>query len=459
MSILTRITDFLSLVPMQPVQAREFTFEVPPTLEDQLARLHRRPAPWKIPSVADAMGVPAIQRAVTLIANTTGSLSLQAFRNGALMDTPPQIISRPDPFRTPRDAYRDMAYQLASRGETVLLIATRDPDGTASALIVVPLNELTVEENPRNRLYPIYTWGDIRSTRYSPANPDGKFVHITYLKEPGALRGVGPLQMAGAATSVAVEAQAWAARFYATGGKPSTELHTGMDLDEDESELLLAQWQRRESNMVQVTTGDLEVRDHAVNEQGAQMLGAREFNNGDAARLFGIPGMLMEYNSPGSSLTYQNVTDIWTSFVRGCLAPNYLEPIEQGLGDLLPRSIVTRFYVEGLLRADIKTRYDVYESGIGSGVLTPEQAQAMEGLVPGSPELAPVKPTPPAAVPSSIPFSTGTPTRMRTDAVRCDGRRVRDGRMVACNKLLAEVGPFVGTCPRCKKVHQSQRVA
>jgi HK97 family phage portal protein len=312
---------------------------------------------------------------------------------------------------------------------------------------------LHVEENTRNRLRPIYTWGNIKSTRYSPAHPEGQFVHITYLQEPGALRGMGPLQMAGAATSVAFEAQEWAARFYAGGGRPTTELHTDMDLDAAESEALLDQWTGRESNGVQVTTGDITVKSHNVNEQGGQMLTAREYNNGDAARLFGIPGALMEYNAPGSSLTYQNTTEVWTSFAKGCLIPNYLEPIEQALGDLLPRSTVTRFFVDGLLRADIKTRYDVYFSGIQSGVLTPEQAQEMEGLIPGSPELVPIKPTPPASVPSSIPFAIGTPTVRMAGPTRCSGVVVIRGASRTCNRLLAEAGRFAGTCPRCKKAY------
>ena len=231
MSALTRIADFLSIAPMQPVQTRgAYDFEVYPSMEQQMAALHKKGPVYKLPSVAQAMGVPSIQRAVTLISNTVGSLPMQAFRNGLVMDPAPQVVMRPNPYRTPRDAYRDMAYQMATRGETVLWIAKRDDDGTAAALMLVPLAELNVEENTRNRLRPIYTWGNIKSTRYSPAHPEGQFVHITYLQEPGALRGMGPLQMANAATSVAVEAQEWAARFYAQGGRPTTELHTEMDL-------------------------------------------------------------------------------------------------------------------------------------------------------------------------------------------------------------------------------------
>ncbi len=120
---------------------------------------------------------------------------------------------------------------------------------------------------------------------------------------------------------------------------------------------------------------------------------------------------------------------------------------------------MTRFYVDGLLRADIKTRYDVYTAGIASGVLTVETAQEMEGLVPGSPELVPVKPTPPASVPASIPFQLGTPSVRTADAVRCDGRLVIRGAIRTCNRKLAEAGPFVGSCPRCKKSYGLSEIA
>ena len=178
--------------------------------------------PWRKPSIADALGVPAIQRAVTLIANTTGSLSAQAYRNGELMASTPRVISRPDPFHTPREFYRDMAYQLATQGETVVWIGSRDTYDMATALIVVPLGELTIEANPRTGCVRSYRWGNVESTRYSTATPDGDFVHITYLQEPGQLRGMGPIQLGQPAVSVAVEAQEWAANFYAEGGHPST---------------------------------------------------------------------------------------------------------------------------------------------------------------------------------------------------------------------------------------------
>jgi len=444
---------------------------VPDSLHDLLHRtIGGSPGPWRLPSINDALGVPAFNRCVTLIANTVGSLTVEAFRNRALLDETPAVISRPDPFRTPREFYRDTGYNLATRGEFVWWIAKREggqPDGSPISLIVVPLHELTVEPNTDNRLKPAYVWGEKRSTRYSPANPRGEFVHQTYLQEPGQLRGVGPLQMGKAAVSVAVEAQEWAANFYADGGNPSLlikhastlsplKIDENGDADPDgmnEAERLRAQWMDRAHNVPRVIDQNIEdVKYMSPNEHGAQMLAARDRGDGEAARLFGMPGALLEYGFAGASLTYQNLADVWVNFVRGCLAPNYLEPIEQALSDLLPRRAVARFRVAGLQRADDRTRWEIYE--IASRVLGQEEAAQLarvaEDLAPGNPEVAPILPAPPAAVPASLPETRSEPVEVRCDSLVAK-RRGGVSRMETCNRLLSTTGVFVGMCPRCKR--------
>src|SRR5665647_3031444 len=169
------IKSLLAIEPMQPLQERTVDpFTAAPTMAAQIAAIRNTQAqarPWRLPSISEALGFPAILRAVTLISNTTGSLAIQGWCDEMPMAKTPRIITRPDPFRTPQEAYRDMAWAMSTRGETILWIAARDYNDQPLTLIVVPLAEVTVEENPRNRLYPTYQWGNVKSTRYSPANP------------------------------------------------------------------------------------------------------------------------------------------------------------------------------------------------------------------------------------------------------------------------------------------------
>jgi hypothetical protein len=169
--------------------------------------------------------------------------------------------------------------------------------------------------------------------------------------------------------------------------------------------------------------------------------------------MFGIPASLLDHTAPGSNLTYQNLETEWAKFVRGGLWPNYLEPIEQAMSDLLTRSTVSRFNVDALLRADIKTRYEVYKLGTEAGVIDPEEARRIEGFDPGDIENAPVPMSRPEAIPASFP------SRSAPLEVRCDGMRTfrRSGvtSLKVCNQLLSKSGEFVGMCHKCKKVYDA----
>jgi HK97 family phage portal protein len=414
---------------------------------DLVGRLGYTRATWRPMSIAEAISVPSIQRAISLISGTTGMMSVQGYRRGAVLAETPRLLARPDPNNDAWTFYSSTAYCMAAYGEFVWYIAHRDGDGLADALVAVPLNELHVDENSRNRLYPVYEWGQIQSTRWSPGNDRGRFVHKKYpLTEPFALRGKGPLQLCGAAVTVAVEAQEWAANFYADGGAPGVTVKVGYQLDAtldadglSEADRLRAQWIDRHNNGTRIIDTNIDSVDYQQpNPQGAQMLDARSANNGDAARMFGIPGSMMEYAVAGSSLTYQNVGQELDKFTRVCLQPFYLEPIEQAMSDLLPRSTTARFNVKGLLRADIKTRFEVHGIAIDKGIYDAEEARRIEGLDPGDVEFAPVLFAPPAAIPAVLPIQQ-----------RSELREVRCHR---CARLVGRVGgPAELYCRHCKE--------
>lgn len=459
MSLFDRVSAFLALEPMQERVELSGEFS---SLETQVAAIRSRTVkPQPRATVGQALSVPAIQRAVTLISHTIGSTSMQGWRNGTPMPETPIVLARPNPYDTPYDFYRDSAFNRCTRGETIWWIANRDGAGFPLALVNVAPWEITVQPNPANRLMPTYYWGPIgkpgtlKGTRYSVANPTGEFVHIMYHRDSNdPLRGVGPLQMCGLAVSVAVESMQWASNFYTSGGVPPIVVKSATELDPtpatsgeniglNEAQVFKRDWMSGQPNEPKVIDIGVESVDQLdTNPQGAQMLDGRNASNGDAARMFGIPGVLLEFNMSGSSLTYQSIPDVWIELLRGCLAPTYFEPFEAHMSDLLPRTQAARFNTEGLQRADIKTRYEVYNLGVPLGIIPldgPEGAKAQEGYLPGDIEMMPVPPSPPQAV---VGLSR---------EVRCDGRVTIRGADRLCNQKLAEGGPFVGRCRRCGK--------
>lgn len=441
-----------------------------PDLEQRIAALRGSARPWRPASVQDALGVPAIFRAASLIANLTGSLTMKGMRNEVelLPADRPLLIVRPDPNRTPRDFFRDTAWNLATYGEAWWYVSDRDRDGLARSLYNIPNpSEVNVHPDPRDPIRPIIEWRGLTTKTGTLRREDLR--QLTFLPDRSGLRGVGPLQVCGAAASVSVEAQEWAANFYAVGGYPNILIKSSSPLgggddgwsneDQDaagivsEAERLKMDWVSTAPNTPKVIDPEIEdVKLLEVPVAAAQMLDARNHQNGEAARMFGMPGSLLEYQQAGSSLTYQNLEGEFTKLVRGCLRPGYLEPIEQAMTDLLTRSTVARFDTEVIEAPDVKTRYEVYGLGISNGIITPEIAQSKEGYLPGDVENAPV--------PQPL-FRPPVPV-VRVDEpreVRCDGRRTfrRSGvtRLGPCNALLSETGPFVGTCRKCKKRYEA----
>ena len=409
--------------------------------------------PWRVPGIRDALGVPAILGAVTLISNTVGSMTMRALKNEVEIppEDRPRVIVRPDPNKRADQFFTDSAYNLATRGEAWWWVAKRDVDGNAIAIVNVPPEQIAVAPNDRNILKPTITWNGIGAGR-SVVMKNDDMVQITYLRDSSSLRGVGPLQLGQAAISVAVEAQEWAANFYADGGATTAPVvHSADILGDDpndpdaltEAERFAEAWSAKGNNRVRVVDPRVESIDFPTfNASGAQMLDSRMHSNGDAARLFLIPGELLEYAMSGSSLTYQNLATVYEDFLRRCLRPNYLSKIESAISDLIPRALVARFDTDNLTLADAKTRYDTYAVGITAGIITPEQAQAFEGLQPGDTDNAPVPFSPPAAQISVLP------TQARSAETRCESQILVNGLLRRCNKLLDDSWTY---CPREKR--------
>jgi HK97 family phage portal protein len=436
MSLLSQVgalfLDGIGPVDVQARHASDF-----PSFEDQMAAIQRRSRDtYRTATAEEAMSVPAIFGAVSLIANTVGSLSLEAFRKGVLMaqEDAPRLIQRPNPFSNARVFFRDTALHLGTRGDAWWYTAVRDPvDGSALSLVVAPPWEITVTQNDDNRLRPEIKWGD-------RIIPNERMTHITYLPDRSGLRGVGPLQLCGAAVSVAVEAQQWAANFF-SGSIPSIIGTTELDMTEDELLQLDKQWNEKPPNTPRWLTNAMKLSDSPFDPGKAQLNESRQHQVGDVARMFNLPGALLEYQMGGSSLTYQNQQDIWADFLRRCLSPNYLEPMEQAMSDLLTRSTVARFNVKQLLRASPKERMEVHQLAISNGIYDANTAAREEGYAPGNVDFAPVPFAPPQAVPTLLPPNRELGlARSAMEEIRCP----------KCGRVNGEAaGAFRTVCKRC----------
>ena len=324
-------------------------------------------------SVKQALSIPAVFRSVNLIAGMVGALDVQTWRDERIDDPVPRLIARPDPFLTRREFYGSGAWSLAAYGEAIAYVSAQGAYKEPLSVMLLPVNEVRVEWADEIHWQKRYYYRDRELDRE-------RVKHIVKSLQPGQLRGFGPLQSCGAALSAASEADQWASTYFAEGGLSAVHLHSEGKLSDTEADIIRARWSETRGALRITSGGIVQTQNVSSSPDEAQLLETRLHSRGEVAVMFGIPGKLLEYAESGSSLTYQNVGEVMTEFVRQELAPGYLEPIEQAMSDLLPRAMEVRFDVSGIQRADVKTRYDVHEKAIRLGIYDAKWAHKYEGI-------------------------------------------------------------------------------
>ena len=116
-----------------------------------------------------------------------------------------------------------------------------------------------------------------------------------------------------------------------------------------------------------------------LNPAEIQFLESRAFDVLSIGRMFGIPAHMILASLDGNSMTYQNVTDAATDFVRWTLM-GYLREIEDALTSILPAKTKARFNLDALLRADTNERIATHKLAIEAGIYSAQEAREIEGL-------------------------------------------------------------------------------
>jgi HK97 family phage portal protein len=172
---------------------------------------------------------------------------------------------------------------------------------------------------------------------------------------PEDLTGFGPMQSDRIAGLLAE--QEYIQSVFENGGNPSGILHVPRELTKDEADAAKAQWIAAHSGSTRtpaVLSGGIEWNSTGFNASQSQWVEGHLAGVGDAALLFGIPGALMDYNTPGASLTYSNIGDLNEQFWRATLYPTYARRIEEALTEML--GVRVYFDPEEFFLASLATR-------------------------------------------------------------------------------------------------------
>lgn len=204
--------------------------------------------------------------------------------------------------------------------------------------------------------------------------------------------GIPLTKLARNAIGLALSAERHGSMFMRNGGRLSGTLSTDAPMKKEMREENERAWQRAyggasATGKTPLLTGGLKYQPISTTNKDSQWLEAREFQVEELLRFLGVPGVLVGH--PDKSATYASAEQFFLSFVTHSVRP-WTENIAQELNASVitdtPRHF-SDFILEGLLRGDIKTRYDAHRIAIAAGWKTRNEVRAEEDYNRGPDEL------------------------------------------------------------------------
>lgn len=328
---------------------------------------------------AKALGIPAVWRAVALIAGTAASLPLNAYRSEGSARTRVEsgnaavLMEEPQADLTQFEWVELVFAHLLLWGNAYALKIPREVgNGIQQLLIIHPSRVKPGRTSKGVKVYEV----DGKHAR-----TDREVLHIPGLGYDGVV-GLGPIRVARQSMALALAAEEFGAKLFANGSLSTGILTTDARLTPEQADTLHARWKQKRAGLDKagetiVLDSGLKYTQLTIPPEDAQFLQTRSFQISEIARMFGVPPhMLMDTDkstSWGTGIEQQGI-----GFLMFTLRP-WLTRIEQRLTQILkPEAVYARFTVEGLLRADSTARSAFYREMWSLGVFSTNDILALE---------------------------------------------------------------------------------
>jgi HK97 family phage portal protein len=227
-------------------------------------------------------------------------------------------------------------------------------------------------------------------------------VHVTRFPLAGQRVGLSPIGSFASTLGIALSAQSYTADWFDAGGfPPGTFKNEEKTVSQQEAAIIKARLTSAIRTREPVVYGkDWTYNPITVPPEEAQFIGTMRLTANQIAAIFGIIQPEWLGGESGSSNTYANVEQAQTQFVMLTLRP-WLVILEHAFSALLPRGQYVKFNSDALVRADLRTRWDVSKIRVELGAASVNEIRAQEDQepIPGGNEYKAATATPPAANP------------------------------------------------------------
>lgn len=207
--------------------------------------------------------------------------------------------------------------------------------------------------------------------------------HVRGYSKDG-ITGLAPLDAMRESLGLTIALETFGARFFRDGANHSAVFEHPGTLSPEAYERLrkdLADrsgWSSAHGTRILEEGMKLNAAQSMTAEQ-AQFLLSRKFQISEIARWFHVPPHLL---GDLEKATFSNIEHQALEFVIYTMVPWFVRWEQRINADLIhaPQTYFAEFVVDGLLRGDIKTRYEAYKTGIETGFITRNEAREKESL-------------------------------------------------------------------------------
>lgn len=320
-----------------------------------------------------ALGIPAVYRGISLIADAIGALDLCAYRNKREVMPKPAILVRPNPEETRMETISAMAAGLIMHGNYIAVLGEPGSNGLPDSIYPVAPDRVQVSRDKGRVIYKID----------DKVYDKSEIFHIKNFVLPGDIVGRGILSIAKQALGKEIAISEYASRYFDGGVNPSAVIKSSNpDLTQEEADALKTAFMamyssRNRAPVVMNASTSFEVL--SSNAEDSQLIQAQEAGLTEAANIIGLPPYYL--GSPNNSRTYSNVEQENLQLIKWSIQP-IAERIEAAFSDLLVRGQTAKFKYESLLKTDTLTRYQAYSTALSSGILSVDEVRDYENLDP-----------------------------------------------------------------------------
>lgn len=361
--------------------------------------------------------VAAAWACIKLLSEVVASLPLNLYQresNGArslAVDHPlfPILHDLPNQYQTAVEFRETMQLHLTSQGNTFARIV-RNGVGNVTALLPLYASAMEVILEPSGRV--VYQY---RTEAGVDAIPAEEILHIK-LFGPSPIVGLSPLAHARQSLGLTVAIQDSTSKLFKNGMRPGGTLESDSVMKPEQREAFRESLRKQMAgtdNAFKLLVLEAGFKYHAVtlSPEDAQMLEQWTFGIEEICRFFGVPPQLIGQTDKASSWA-SSLENLNLYFLQYTLRP-YLTRWEQAINRKLLTSAdrsqyFAEFNIDGLMRADFKSRTEGYAKALGGpgaqGYMTINEVRRKENLpdLPEGDDLVIAQAQPPVAPPSPI---------------------------------------------------------